>query len=126
MIVAYEISSLRRCHLTQQSAFRMLTRVAVGRLHGRVATRAPDWRSRLAADWTQMATIASEHKAEERYVSRKSAVLLRPLCSLVDGVLELVTVRLWRISILASAGAIIIGRAAVVFLRLEFGHSGSP
>jgi hypothetical protein len=73
----------------------------------------------------QMAAISSEHNAVELYASRKSAVLVRPLCSLVDGVLEFVTVRLWRISILASPGAIIIGRAAVVFLRLEFGHSGS-
>jgi len=74
----------------------------------------------------QMAVMASEDDAVERYAGRKSAVLVRPLCSLVDGVLEFVTVRLWRISILASPGAIIIDRAAVVFLRLEFGHSGSP
>ena len=74
-----------------------------------------------------MAAIAHPNtNAAERYVSRKSAILLRAFCSLVDGVLEFVTVRLWRISILASPGAIIIGRAAVVFLWLELGHSGSP
>jgi hypothetical protein len=51
----------------------------------------------------QMAAMASAHKAAERHVSLKSAFLLHRLCSLVDGMLELITVRFWRISIWRTA-----------------------
>jgi hypothetical protein len=79
----------------------------------------------ISVEVMRRAAVASERMAAERYANLKSAFVLCRLRRLVDSMLELVTVRLWRIRILSS-GAITIACAAVVFLRFEFGHLGSP